>query len=107
MHGVPRRANVALPVHLAHPSLEQRCAATEHHRGEVQAQLVDEARLERLAADVAPAQEHDVTMCCGRARLVDRGARSLTKVKRSPGSRSNRTSCRGEWVTTKNGGVPV
>jgi hypothetical protein len=52
VHGVPRRANVALPVHLARAGLEEGRAATEHHRGEVQAQLVDEAMFERLADDL-------------------------------------------------------
>jgi hypothetical protein len=73
VHGVSGRANVALPVHLARPCFEERRAATEHHRGEVQAQLVDEALFERLADDVAAAHDHDVTKGRGGPRLVDRG----------------------------------
>ena len=73
VHGVARWANVALPVHLARPWFEERCAATEQHRGKVQAQLVDEALFQRLADDVAAAHDHDVTMGRGGPRLVDRG----------------------------------
>ena len=73
VHGAARWANVALSVHLARPWFEQRCAATEQHRGKVQAQLVDEALLQRLADDVAAAHDHDVTMGRSSPRLVDRG----------------------------------
>ena len=73
VHGVPRRANVALAVHLTRPGFEERRPATEQHRGEVHAQLVDETLFERLADDVAAAHDHDVTMGRGGPRLVDRG----------------------------------
>src|SRR4029453_7160093 len=62
MHRVLRRANVTLAVHLTRASFEERRPPTEQHRREVDAQLVDQTPFERLADDVAPAHDHDVTM---------------------------------------------
>ena len=101
------RANVALPVHLARPGSEERRAATEQHRCEVDAQLVDEALFERLADDVAAAHDHDVTMGHAGPRLVDRGDQIVDDEVHPQFAFQPDVARGAEWVTTKNGGVPV
>src|SRR5438309_8021034 len=81
---VLRRANVALDVHLARTGFEERRPPAEQHRGEVDAQLVDETLFERLADDVAATHDHDGTMCRGGPSLVDRSGQIVDEGEAHP-----------------------
>ncbi len=64
--------NLALAVLHTRAFAEQRRAATEQHRREVQVQLVDEAQFEGLADDIAAAHDHDIAIGRGCTSLFDR-----------------------------------
>ena len=81
MDCVGRRADLDLAVLLASSRAEQRCAPTEQHRSEMQAQLVYEALLDRLPDDVPAAHDDDMT-------ALLRGPASLLNRRRKIGTRA-------------------
>ena len=80
--GMTRGMDLALAIRLAGARPEHRRAAAQQQGCEVQVQLVDETRLDRLADDVPAAHDHDVTIGGGAPSLVD-GSRQAGR-RRSP-----------------------